>query len=260
MSNLDISRVKKHINSGAFEKALQDCQTVIAANPRDALALQYASVSLANLGRYTEALKMGEIALEIDPNLVVPHVTMALIYDELGDRAQSRIEVGNALKKDPDSPDVLFCLGILALGANQLEDAIRYLEKAVKIERSFFLAHYNLATAYQLKGDLKNLLRKTLTVVRIRPTTRNIFRLIYLITRLFRCAELPVLFASALLSLLVGAEFVLVITTLLIFLYLAGGVFIGFMAKDKQPKQFLINIGMGFGTGLLGILIYLLIS
>jgi len=256
MSEPILTQAESLLDNGDFAKALHLFEELIKAEPENAIAYQGASIARLNLDNYSEALELSYKALDLDSMLTIPHTTLAYIYDELGDKAKSREEAKIALSMDIESPEALFCSGFFSLLDNKLDDAIRYLEKAVKIHPSLYLAQYNLATAYQKSGDSKKLLRQTVILFGLKPNARSLLRLMYMLTRAYRFADLPILLVSVILSLRVGARFILAVTALLVLVYLGGGIFIGFMARDRQWKQLLINILMGIGTGLFGLALY----
>lgn len=256
MNNVQLKRAKVLLDKGDFSKALEIYKSVISSEPHNAVAFQYASVALSNLGRYPDALSMSTKALEIDPALVIPHATMALVYDEIGEKEKSRKEAQIALDKDPESPDALCCSGILSLIDNKTDDAIQYLEKAVKIAPSFYLAHYNLATVYQNKKDSRKLFRQTIILFGHKPSIKSLFRLLFFLGRSYKIAYLPVLLLSVLLSPILGDKIILIITLLLTLIWFAGGIYIGMLAEKKQLKQSLFNITGGIGIAILGVILF----
>jgi tetratricopeptide (TPR) repeat protein len=247
------------LSKGDFQKALKLYRELIGSDPQNALAYQNASVALGDLGNYHEALGMSEKAIEVDSSLVIPHITMAYIHDKLGNKEQSRKEAELALAKDPEMPEALSCMGIFSLMDNRFDDAKRYLEKAVKIKPSFYLAQDYLARVYQ-SSDSKQLFRQILVLFRLNPNFGNLLRLMFFGSRLYKLVQFPILLLSAFLSPILGAESILVITTLLMVVWFAGGIYIGFMAERKHRGQMLINLLAGIGIGILGLVIYLVMN
>ena len=76
----------------------------------------------------------------------------ALIYQN--DTAGARAAFENALSYDAKHYRAITNLGNLALEHNQLEEAVLYYEKALKINEHFANAHHNLAVAYKRKGEV----------------------------------------------------------------------------------------------------------
>lgn len=256
MSNSELGEAKSILDQGDFKTALMLYQKIISTEPQTAIAYQYASVALANLGNYPDALSMSIKALQLDPTLVIPHTTIAIVYNELGEKEKSRKEAKIALEKDPESPEALCCSGILSLVDNNLDDALKYLEKAVQINPSFYLAQYNLATVYQRKYDPRKLLRQTVILFRLRPNIKSLFRLMYILSRLYKFAHFPILLLTVFVALMTEVEVILAVTFFLTFVWFAGGIYIGLMAEKKHSNQLLINMMAGSGVASLGILLY----
>ena len=63
-------------------------------------------------------------------------------------------------KENPDNPAVLFQLGRLALGTNQLEKAVERLEKVIELDFQNKEAHCLLAETYQKLGDQNKALKE----------------------------------------------------------------------------------------------------
>lgn len=259
MNNSELDKAKTFLDHGDFNAALKLCEKIIDTEPQIALAYQFACVALANLRRYPDALQMSLRALELDPNLLIPHTTMAIVYDELGEKEKSRKEVKIALDKDSGSSDALCCAGILSLVDNRLDDAAFYLEKAVKIDPSLYLAHYNLAAVYQSKKDSRKLLRQTFILFKLKPSTKSLFRLMFILSRQYKFLHFPILLLVSLLALIVGegTEIIIFVAFVLAFVWFAGGIYIGFMTERRQSSQLIVNLVVGSSVASLGILIYL---
>lgn len=104
MNNSTPLDAKALVEKGDLEAALRLYEEVISANPQNALAYHNASAIQADLGNDSKAL-------ELDPSLVLPHLTRAYILDRLGKKEESRVEIQKAQEKDPESPEALCCFG-----------------------------------------------------------------------------------------------------------------------------------------------------
>lgn len=256
MTKILLSRGESALKSNKSWKAYKIYKEIIKLEPQNAIAYQGASTALQNLGKHDAALDMSRKALEIDQNLVIPHTILANIYAKLGEREKSREEANIAFSANPELPEVLCCFGILSLLEGNLDEALKYLEKAVDKDRSYYFAHHHPAVIYQAKGDIKNLFRQTIILFRLKPSIRNALRLLYLITKLYRFIDFPILLVSVLLSPLLGAEVILFTTLFLILVYFVIGFFIGFADKERQWKEMTMNIIAGFARGLIGFGVY----
>ncbi len=260
MNNSILSQAEVLLNKGNLRGALGLYQELIKNEPENAYAYQYASIIMGDLGDSREALDMSTKALKLNPSLVLPHVTMAYIYARLGDKKKSREEASLAFSKSPDLPEVLCCVGIFSLEDNELGDARKYLEKATSIKPSFYFAQYNLMAVYHAIKESKKVFQQTVTLFRLKKSVVNLLQLFYVGTRVYRFAYLPILLVSVLLTPVLGSKIILIATSLIAFVYLAGGIFIGFLSPGKKRKQFLINLIAATGTGFLGLFFYFLVN
>ena len=97
-----------------------------------------------------------ENAISINPENVDHRINLALSYVDfpLEDNPMKGILMLVELnKEDPDNTAVLFQLGRLALGTNQLDKAVERLERVVELEPDNKQAHCLLAEVYMKKGD-----------------------------------------------------------------------------------------------------------
>lgn len=97
--------------------------------------------------------------------------------DEECDRILSMVESGNLkrgenlmrelYKKYPDYHTVLYGMGVCHALQDQLEEAIKFFERAVDIFPYFTEAHFNMAMAYTKLGDIGGMVRGFREVIRI---------------------------------------------------------------------------------------------
>jgi len=248
-------QAETELRRGRYKNALKFYQEILRIEPQNAYAYQGASLSLSNLGQYTQAYEMANRALEINPDLVLPHVVLAYAYDESGEKEKSREEARIALKKDPNSADVLCCFGVLSLLDNNLEAALEYLEKAVTIDPLNYLAQYNLAAVYQNQAD-KKLFAQSIILLRLKPSIRNFVKIIYLSARLHRFLYFSTLLLSGLASLLIGPQVILVVTLLLMLIYIGTGLFMTLSIKGRPQKAIVADAITGISIGLIGFIMY----
>jgi tetratricopeptide (TPR) repeat protein len=250
---------EKLIRKGKLKKALELYNEIIEDDSKCIQAYQGAANVLAALDHYEDAIVMCNRAIEINQNLIIPHTILAIIYNKLGEVEKSREEINIALTIDPNSADALCCYGTILLANNRIDESLEYLERAASRNPSLYKAQLNLAVAYGRKKDSKKVFRQSFTIFFLRPTIKNFLEIILLTTRFYRHIYLLVLLVSGLFALFYGAKIVLVVSSLIMLIYFATGVYIAFVNKQKQWKQMGRNLFLGFAFGLLGGLIYLVI-
>jgi tetratricopeptide (TPR) repeat protein len=253
-------QANEFLKAGNATRALQLYYELIQNDPQNALAYQNAAVIEGDLGNYDKALSMCLTALEIDHQLIMPNVTRAYIFDKLENKEESRKEVKRALEKNPESPEALCCAGILSLQENKLADAKQYLEKAVQVSPSFYLAQYQLVVVYQNINDRRKLTSQAMILLGIKPNVENMLRFPYILSRAYRAIYLVILVAACVLSLLVGPRVILLATIVLVALDLSGGIFLAVKTGSKPWRQILDSVLLGIATGITGLILYSIID
>jgi protein O-mannosyl-transferase len=157
-----ILRAEKGDLEGAERHALSALKLSETEVPRDPRLEASAYLNLANIyiqrQQFAKALAMAEKGLAADrsqPNL---HTVQGVALMQLGrtDEAQKVFfEVHQLL---PNDELVLHYLGVIALQRRELEKAVVYFQKALKILPGYADAHNNLAAAYVEMGRLNEAL------------------------------------------------------------------------------------------------------
>lgn len=130
------------------------------------------AATLANAGRLDEAVIEGELATRSGPSNVRASLDTARLYEALGDVENARQWYEEALRRDPEDPDVSFPVGEHylrtgdpALAVPLLEDAARYRDGV-----EFELA---LASAHRAVGDLERARALYQQVLEVNPTNEE---------------------------------------------------------------------------------------
>jgi Flp pilus assembly protein TadD len=92
-------------------------------------------------------------SLAISPNSAAAHYELGKLLEQRGDLSSSKNALLDALKRDEANPEYLHALGALCLARNEVDEAIRYLEKAETSGPALPQIYYTLGQAYQRKGD-----------------------------------------------------------------------------------------------------------
>ena len=142
------------------------------------LSLETLALSYDKINEHTEALQTYQEYLDAYPDMAqmpqkqqmlrVYHLRYAIaqtpndaaLLNDLAQVHQMRGAGGQAidyyqqaLKLDPEQPVIHFNLGSLYLELEKADDAVRHLEKAVKLRANYTKAWQNLSLAYQLQGN-----------------------------------------------------------------------------------------------------------
>jgi predicted Zn-dependent protease len=103
--------------------------------------------------QYVESARQWQAALELSPGQ--PHLQegLAIALYQSGDLQGARAIFEELLKRQPDSAELNYMMGDTLLNAQQPQDAVVYLKKAVTLLPGMIAAHSSLARAYLALGD-----------------------------------------------------------------------------------------------------------
>lgn len=96
-------------------------------------------------------------AIALDEANIDNKINLALTYVEVQDQENPMKGIMMLLdlnRKNPEDPTVLFQLGRLSLGTNQLDNAVKRLSQAVEIKKDYKAAYCLLARAYDKLGEI----------------------------------------------------------------------------------------------------------
>jgi uncharacterized protein (TIGR02466 family) len=111
-------------------------------------------LALFNAGQLVDTVRAATPLAKQFPNTFILFHVLALAYDGLGEFEPARQSYLHALRLQPNTPDLLFNLGIVCTKLQLLEDAVKAYEKAIQLQPGFFEAYGNLGTVFQQQGLL----------------------------------------------------------------------------------------------------------
>lgn len=120
-----------------------------------------------------QAISEAKTAVTLNPQSIIAWENLGVTYQTLmpiakGSDVWAAASFQKALSLDPTNPVLLVNLGNALVHENKYDDAILAFERAVNLKPDYANAYYNMANAYNLKGDRihqKEALTKTLTLV-----------------------------------------------------------------------------------------------
>ncbi|MBI5204171.1 MAG: tetratricopeptide repeat protein [Nitrospirae bacterium] len=104
---------------------------------------------------YDKALKILQDALKKEPDSPELHGWMGIAMLEMGNARQAAQEFRKAIAIEPGSADFHNGLGYAMLAMESLNDAVASFKEAVRINPKHADAHYGLGTAYVNLGEIK---------------------------------------------------------------------------------------------------------
>lgn len=95
-----------------------------------------------------------EMVLAADPDQVMQHDEVALLYLQVGNVTQAVAHFRESARLQPQSAPAQYNLGTTLLQLGDHEGAIRHLEHALRLDPGYARAHTNLGAALRLQGKL----------------------------------------------------------------------------------------------------------
>lgn len=135
------------------------------AKPHDIQQL----IGVLNSGQLAQAESLAKSLISKHANTFILHHILSLALDGQQKFAESVISYKNALKLQPNTPDLWFNLGIAQTHIQQLDDAAASYKKAIQIKPDFFEAFGNLGTVLQAQGKLNAAIESYQKGLKINP-------------------------------------------------------------------------------------------
>ena len=129
-------------------------------------------VSLAEAGRFPEAILEHGKALELDPGLFQAHVNLIRLEGELGHWERAERHYRKAVELNPNLPDAHYNFGVLLSSRGRFEEAAAAFEAALRLNPLHATAHNNLGFMLENAGKMGEALGHYREAVRNDPAYR----------------------------------------------------------------------------------------
>lgn len=110
-------------------------------------------LTLAEQGRFEEAIQSYQTALELDPEDPVARHELATVLMDLARHAEAIPHLRAVVKKAPDGLDAWIDLGISYASKGFYDEAGRALKHALSLDGTDVLANYHMAALHAVRGD-----------------------------------------------------------------------------------------------------------
>ena len=138
---------------GKWSEAAAQYAAVTGSQPSDAAAHHNLALALRKSGDLDGAIREYRRALAIDPALAAVHDNLGVALSQKGDVDGALAEFREAVRQDPRNAQAHNNLGTMLEQQKDAEGAIREYRQALSLGGSGDI-QYNLATAFELKGNL----------------------------------------------------------------------------------------------------------
>ncbi len=120
-------------------------------------------------GQLAQAESLAKALISKHAYVFILHHVLCLALDGQHKFAESVVSYKNALKLQPNTPDLLFNLGIALNHLNRLDEAVLAYAQAIQAKPDFFEAHGNLGTVLQAQGKLDEAIASYQAGLKINP-------------------------------------------------------------------------------------------
>ncbi len=138
------------------------------SSPPNPQAVQ-ALINTLNNGQLAQAEALAKDLMTKHANTFILHHVLALALDGQQKFVAAVTSYQNALKLQPNMPDLQFNLGIALTQLNRLDEAANAYTQAIRIQPNFFEAHGNLGTILQRQGKLEEAIASYQKGLKINP-------------------------------------------------------------------------------------------
>jgi tetratricopeptide (TPR) repeat protein len=133
--------VKEHFTNGnelaqagQFDKAIEEYQAALQAEPDNVSALTNLGVAYYNTGQLDQAVAQYQAALKIAPNDADIHSNLAAAYVQQNNLDEALAEYQRAVELQPDLAQAHYGLGVIYSQQGQKDKAIQEFEKFVEFD------------------------------------------------------------------------------------------------------------------------------
>lgn len=149
---INISADKKQCKGDLFT-AIEEYKLSLLADKNNALAWNSLGVCIASLGRYSEAKRHFEEALQLLPTEPMIFYNLGMTYQNLGDITSAMKHFHNCLCLYPTHLYATIRLGTLAESTNNIQEALSYYNKALSEHKEHVLPYRHLANLAFKEGE-----------------------------------------------------------------------------------------------------------
>ena len=154
-----LSRGAQLMQSHMFQQAAEQFKQALVLNSRDPRAHMQYAICLLSLGRNNEARQQFEKVRQLAGNSRFVTYYLGRL-DLLSNNYPSAIKRLSSVSGDPPFPDTAFYLGEAYTSSGNLNEGIKWLERAAKLLPSDYRVHYRLARAFSSAGQRQDASRE----------------------------------------------------------------------------------------------------
>lgn len=167
--------VSEYLGTGRAAEAEQINAEILKSNPKDVSARVANGRIMISRQQNKEAMTYLRSVVADAPENAFAHFFLAMALESLNDLNQAQVELNEAIKYAPDSPDVLQALGSLQLARGQLDAASEYAQKKVTLYPNDVQGHLLLARTFLLQKKNSEAEQQYKTAVELSGNNPDVF-------------------------------------------------------------------------------------
>ncbi len=156
-----------------LENALDAFDYAIALNESNSSAIFNKANILVSLKKYELAIDVFKEFLHLENDDLKGLLYLAECYENIGDEQMALRYYSKAKKIDPESPELLFGMGMLELKKENLNDSRKYFRKALTFDNENPDFWYALAKTYELQDSKLNAIEAVLKAIHFDSYEKN---------------------------------------------------------------------------------------
>ena len=164
-----VADARRHFAEGRLDRAGELCEEVLAADARDAEALELAGLIADQRGQGDTAIDLLRRAAAAGSGQAQFHYNLGLILHRRGRIEEAVASYGQAVAIDPRSKDAHNNLGFALYQLGRLDEAVAALGKALQLNPDHAEAHNNLGLALAAHGDARGAAESYRHAIRVKP-------------------------------------------------------------------------------------------
>ena len=152
------------------EENIASLTNVIRSNPTDPSAYNVRGSAFGRAGRYQDALRDFDKAIELNPRFFEAYANRALIHRNLGDLGRAAEDYNQAIKLNPSYDTAYIGRGELYRRAGRSNEAFNDFQKAIQLDTTDPRAYFRRGLIYQTRGQHDFAIDDFSTAISLQPS------------------------------------------------------------------------------------------